>query len=99
MVERKIVWSHRANIRLYAILEFYTERNGSNAYSAKLYRKFNQELRLLLKQPDIGVTTTMEDIRGLIVDDFILYYETAEQFIIVHTVWDTRQDPDALVIK
>ena len=41
----------------------------------------------------------MEDIRGLIVDDFILYYETAEQFIIVHTVWDTRQDPDALVIK
>ncbi len=99
MVERKIVWSHRANIRLYVILKFYTERNGSNAYSAILYRKFNQELRLLLKQPDIGVITTMEDIRGLIVDDFMLYYETAEQFIIVHTVWDTRQDPDALVIK
>lgn len=47
MAERKIVWSHRARIKLYAILEFYSERNKSKAYSAKLYAKFNRQVKLL----------------------------------------------------
>ena len=37
MAKRKVVWSHRANIKLFEILEFYTERNKSTTYSSKLY--------------------------------------------------------------
>lgn len=54
------------------ILEFYTERNKSKTYSKKPYTKFNKELSLLLKQPEIGIKTELEAIRGLIVDEFIL---------------------------
>ena len=99
MAKRKIVWSHRARIKLLMILEFYTERNKSKTYSKKLYTKFNKELSLLLKQPEIGIKTELETVRGLIVDEFILFYEVTSEMIIVHTLWDSRQNPTELKIK
>ncbi|MDA3953571.1 MAG: type II toxin-antitoxin system RelE/ParE family toxin [Bacteroidales bacterium] len=99
MVKRKIVWSHRANIKLFEILDFYAERNKSNAYSKKLYKKFKKELSLLIKQPEIGTKTDMESVRGLIVEEFILFYEFTSEMIIVHSVWDCRQNPDDFRIK
>lgn len=99
MVKRKVVWSHRANIKLFEILDFYAERNKSDAYSKKLYKKFKKELSLLIKQPEIGTKTDLKSVRGLIVDEFILFYEVTTEMIIVHTVWDCRQNPDDLRIK
>ncbi len=99
MAKRKIVWSHRARIKLLMILEFYNERNKSKTYSKKLYSKFNKELLLLLTQPEIGIKTELEVVRGLIVDEFILFYELTSEMIIVHTLWDSRQNPSDLRIK
>ncbi len=99
MAKQKIVWSHRARIKLLMILEFYTERNKSKTYSKKLYTKFNKELSLLLNQPEIGIKTELEAVRGLIVEEFILFYEVTSEMIIVHTLWDSRQNPTDLRIK
>ncbi|MFC2137763.1 type II toxin-antitoxin system RelE/ParE family toxin [Bacteroidota bacterium] len=99
MVKRKIIWSNRAKIKLYKILEFYIERNKSKSYSIKLYNKFNKELKLLLKHPDVGIKTEIDTVRGLIIDEFILYYEIENDNIIIHMVWDCRQNPEDLIIK
>jgi len=99
MAKRKIVWSHRARIKLLMILEFYNERNNGKTYSKKLYTKFCKELSLLLKQPEIGIKTELEAVRGLIVDEFILFYEVTPEMIIVHTLWDSRQNPADLRFK
>ena len=99
MVKLKIIWSHRANIKLYKFLEFYIERNKSKTYSVKLYNKFNKELKLLHKHPEIGIKTELDAVRGLIVGDYILYYEIDNENIMVHTVWDCRQNPEDLIIK
>jgi plasmid stabilization system protein ParE len=99
LVRRKIIWSHRAEIKLFKILEFYSERNTSRKYSKKLYQKLNKELKILLKQPDIGIKTELESIRGLIIDDYILFYEFSNEIITIHTIWDCRQNPDNLIIK
>ena len=96
MVKRKIIWSHLAKIRLYETLTFFSERNHSKTYSKKLYRKFDKELKLLLKHPDLGIKAEIESVRGLVVGDYILFYEIIEDKIIVHTLWDCRQDPDKL---
>ncbi len=98
MAKRKIVWSHRANIKLFEILGFYAERNKSNTYSKKLFKKFKEELTLLLKQPEIGTRTDIESVRGLIVEEYVLFYEVTLDMIIVHSVWDCRQNPDDLRI-
>jgi hypothetical protein len=63
MAKRKIVWSNRAKIKLYEILEFYIKRNHSKVYSLKLYRSINKELKLLLKNPDLGLKTTEDSTR------------------------------------
>lgn len=99
MAKRKIVWSHKANIKLFKILDYYSERNKSTTYSKKLYKKFKKELSILLKQPEIEINTDLESVRGLIIDEYILFYEVTSEFIIVHTVWDCNQNPDDLKIK
>lgn len=99
MAKLKIVWSQRASIKLFEILDFYTNRNKSTTYSTKLYKKFIKELSLLSKQPDLGRATDFESVRGLIIEEFILFYEITKDQIIVHTVWDCRQNPEDLKIK
>jgi toxin YoeB len=99
MAKRKIVWSNRAKKRLYGLLEFYAERNKSKSYSIKLYKLLNKEVKLLLKYPDLGLKTSEESVRGLIIDTYIIYYEVTEDKIIIHTIWDCRQDPDSKIIK
>ena len=98
MAKRKIVWSDRAQKRLYGILEFYIQRNKSNAYSQKLHKLLIREVKILLKHPDIGLKTTEETVRGLIIDNFIVYYQITDDKIIIHTIWDCRQDPDSKII-
>jgi len=47
----------------------------------------------------LGKKTDEEQIRGLIVDEFILFYEATLDAIIVHSVWDCRQNPQDLIIE
>jgi plasmid stabilization system protein ParE len=99
MAKRKIVWSNRAIKRLYGILEFYDQRNKSKTYSDKLFRLLQKEVKILLKFPEIGLKTTEETTRGLILGDYIVYYEITDDKIVIHTIWDARQDPDSKIIK
>lgn len=54
MAERIIVWSSKAKIDLKNLYEFYNYRNKSKTYSLKLHRKIQNEIKRLLKQPEIG---------------------------------------------
>jgi plasmid stabilization system protein ParE len=99
MAKRKIVWSNRAKIRLYAILDFYIVRNKSKVYSIKLQKLISKEVNLLLKQPDLGLKTSEDTTRGLIIENYIVYYEISDDKIIIHTIWDSRQNPDDKIIK
>lgn len=99
MAKRRIIWSNRARIRLFEILKYYAERNKSKTYSKKLYQRFTNKLSILFKQPDIGITTEIIDVRGLIIDDFILFYENDHKNIVIHSIWDSKQNPDDLRIK
>ena len=99
MAKRKIIWSNRASKKFTNILEFYIERNQSKTFSIKLYNRITKNVKLLQSQPYLGLKSTTEPFRGLLIDDFIVFYEITKDFIIIHTVWDCRQDPKSLLIK
>jgi hypothetical protein len=80
-------------------MEFYAQRNKSKTYSLKLYKRLNKEVLILKKQPEIGIKTDIASVRGLIIENFILFYESNYEQIIIHTLWDSRQNPDNLTIK
>ena len=99
MAKRQIIWSHRANLKLFELLEFYNERNKSKEYAKKLYKKLVNESNLLAKLPEIGIRTEIDSVRGLIVDGFILFYEITSDKIVIHTIWDCKQNPADLKIR
>jgi toxin YoeB len=90
----KIVWSDVANEKLEEILFFYLVRNESETYSKKLFRKFMQDIRLLSHAPNIGITTKLKNVRGLIIEEFIVYYEIKEDTVLILTIWDCSQNPE-----
>lgn len=94
MVKRLVVWTRISKIQLHQILEFFKNRNKSSFYSQKLYKNFVRELNKAARQPEIGVKTKLPQIRGLIIGDYILFYEILPDSILVLKVWDCRQDPD-----
>ena len=98
MAERAVTWTKASEIQLQEILLFYTRRNKNTRYSRKLYRKFKSELKTAAKNPELGIRTKLERIRGLIIEDYIIFYEILEDRILILKIWDCRQNPDNLII-
>ncbi len=98
MAKREVVWTRNSEIQLQEILEFFTKRNKNGQYSQRLYNKFKAKLKTAARRPDFGIKTKLEQIRGLIVGDYILFYEILNDKILVLKVWDCRQNPDKLDI-
>lgn len=94
MAKRKIRWSKAAKDDLFGILEFYNERNGSKAYSYKLYKRIDQSLRLIAKYPNLGTATDYNSVRVLITGDYQIIYEVFDQLILVVMLWDSRRNPE-----
>lgn len=99
MVKRKIIWSPKAKINLFNILDFYFKRNGTKTYSIKLNANLRKSIRLLETHPEIGVQTDIENVRNLIHGDYEIFYEIKIKSIEIITIWDCRQDPEKLKIK
>lgn len=96
MAERIIIWTKTAKIELKFILEYYNLRNKSKTYSQKLLRTIQSEIKLLVQQTFIGKKTDTINVRGLLIENFIVFYEVNESHIIILSVWDTRQNPATL---
>lgn len=93
---KRIVWTSRADAIFTKILEFYIHKNQSKTYSRKLNTEIHQTLKLIAKYPLLGMTTDIEGIRVLIKKQHKIFYEVKANEIVVHLVWDTRQDPSKL---
>jgi len=98
MAKREVIWTKVSEIQLQEILEFFTNRNKSRQYSRKLYKKFKAELKGAAINPESGLKTKLDQIRGLIIEDYIIFYEILEDRILILKVWDCRQNPDKLNI-
>lgn len=96
MVARRIVWSTSAKLLLKIIFEYFNFRNKSKIYSLKLNAFIQTELKKLLQQPNIGKKTDLINVRGLLIENYYIFYEINETHIIILSVWDTRQNPKRL---
>jgi len=99
MAKRKIVWSSKAKIDLFKILEYFYTRNGSKTYSKKLNAKIRRSVRLLSKHPNLGLQTDVDNVRNLIEGDYAIFYQIDNEIIRITAIWDCRQNPDILTIN
>ncbi len=98
MVKFKIKWSIEARLDLIQILDFYLQRNGTSAYSIKINAHINKGIKLIAKNPFIGIKTDHHDVRTLIIGDYQLLYELANETILIVMVWDCRRNPEDKII-
>ncbi len=93
---KKLIWSVRAQNDKKEILNYWRNRNKSNAYSKKLNELFKESVKFILDFPQIGKTTDDPKARIKIVKDYLIIYEETETQISILTIWDNRQNPDKL---
>jgi plasmid stabilization system protein ParE len=93
---KRIIWTDRADRTFTEILKFYIVRNGSKTYSRKLDEEIQSLLSVLSKQPLLGFKTEKDNYRILIRGCFKILYEIDDTLLIIHLVWDCRQNPKEL---
>ena len=93
---KQIIWSLRAQQDKREILNYWRQRNKSNAYSKKLNELFKEAVKIITNFPQIGRVTDDAAARIKIVRDYLIIYEETDTNIFILTVWDSRQNPEDL---
>ncbi|MDD2305978.1 MAG: type II toxin-antitoxin system RelE/ParE family toxin [Prolixibacteraceae bacterium] len=96
MAKQRIIWSPRAKLDLFEILDFYFKRNGSKTFSIKLNTSFRKAIRFLDKYSNLGIQTDIPNIRVLIESNYAVFYEIKNDVIEISSIWDCRQNPNAI---
>ena len=90
---KEIVWSKRALIERFQILDYWINRNKSSVFSRKLDNLFIQNIELLTHHPFIGKKTNFKQVRIKIVRNYLIFYQIEETKINILSVKDGRQNP------
>ncbi|HEY3372760.1 MAG TPA: type II toxin-antitoxin system RelE/ParE family toxin [Prolixibacteraceae bacterium] len=98
MATFKIDWSVEARLDLRDILEFYIDQNGTATYSIKLNSEINKSIKIIAKNPFIGILSNYDSVRAFIKGDNEIIYEIFEQSILIIMIWDCRRDPEDKII-
>ena len=89
----RVVWTAHAQAERLRMLRYWTERNSSKAYSAKLDKLIRSTLRILARHPLIGRPVDHKDVRVKVIGDHLIFYAIREDELIVLSLWDNRRDP------
>ena len=93
----RIVWSENAKSNLKQILIYWKTKNKSDRYSEKLRVTIHQRIDQLLIFAEMGTATNFGNVRTLVVGkNFRIFYELSKSSIIIHAIWDVRQNPEGL---
>ncbi len=95
---KRVVWSKRAASEKRTILTFWFKKNGNKTYSGKLNIKFRETLRIISDYNYLGKSTEYKDIRVTIVESYLIFYRSLETQIEIVTIFDSRRNPDNLIL-
>jgi len=95
---KRVIWTVKADLIFSKILEYYIERNGTKLCSNQLNFKLQSILKLLAKQPFLGVKTNFPEVRVFITSNYKIFYQISDDLMIILLVWDCRQNPESLGI-
>ena len=91
---KAIIWKPKANQQILDI-ETYLIDNFSHRIASKFINVLYKKLDRLQHYPESGQPTRFKTIRRIRVNKFIsLFYKIQGNFVVVHLVWDSRQNPE-----
>ena len=97
MAKRKIVWTQTASKLRRKVLEYWVNRNKSNAYSIKLLLLSDEKAKLIAQNPQLFRHADFPDTRMATMGHFSIFYKYNAKEVIITAFWDNRQDPKKLL--
>ncbi len=96
----EVVWSENAESQIKLISELY-KFHSSKTKAINFTKEIISSTLILKKFPEIGALqevypTRNTDYRYILSGHYKLIYFISNQFIIIATIFDTRQDPEKL---
>jgi plasmid stabilization system protein ParE len=89
---KTVAWKPRANQQILEI-EAYLFEKFSQREVDRFLEKLYQRLEFLEKFPESGQRTRLKTIRRLRINRYTsLFYRIQGDYIVIHFVWDNRQD-------
>jgi plasmid stabilization system protein ParE len=93
MAKVEIIWTDKATLSLFQILDFYFNQNNDLKYGERLFEGIIKQTKLLIKQPFLGKETDHFNIRELVIGRNSIFYLPIQSQIIILLIWDNRQNP------
>lgn len=93
MAKLKIIWSVEAKDKFQQIASFYNDCSGNTKYTRKLYGMIKASLRLIARYPYMYRSSSVPDTRVFVCEYFKVYYSVHSEYILVESIFDTRQNP------
>lgn len=94
-----ILYSPQFADNLEAILRYFDERNGGDAYSRKLMGMIHSQIQTLATFPEIGRMTDFPGVRILFVERYGIEYQIREDVILVVDIYSCQATPDNCLFK
>lgn len=93
---RRIIWTSQAETIFTQILQFYIDRNGSKSYSRKILAEVKGILNVIKKQPFLGSTTEVRNVRVIVTRKYRLFYQVETSNIVVLLIRENQANPEDL---
>lgn len=99
-MEMKIIYTEEAERRLKDIFN-YNNLKANRRIAFKIVTEIISETEILETKPNIGVREPLLENRNfqyfyLVIKNYKVIYRISEDFVIISTVFDTRQNPGKL---
>ena len=96
---KRIVWTLQAKDDRREILTYWFERTGNKKYSQKLAYQFRETVKYIATHNYLGRSTDIENVRVAISGNYLIFYRLSDELVEVVTVFDSRRNPQDLIIK
>lgn len=96
MEKQKVIWTRKAEIQLFSIMDYYAERNKSDVYSLKLENEINKKLSNINFTVSLPKKSSDENIYYVVYNHICAFFGIENASIIVYLVWDDRRNPKDL---
>ncbi len=88
----EVAWAASALRDRRSILKYWLERNGSPAYSRRLYARWEAAIKLITINPYLGRPTRHDGVRVLLVGYYNIFYKPGLDIIHIVRIIDGRRD-------
>ena len=80
-------------------MDYWYRRIGNKNYSNRLEKYLLEKINHQSYFPELGKKDEKTDSRKLVIEDYEIYYSIIENDIQILHIWDTRRNPDNLIIQ